>query len=95
LIAMPGNPDSNAARREEIRLAVRTYLAERPAVAPRIDAIQRGIYSDTGATLVEVTAAVLFLKGLGQAEEKFLSGLGSTVGYRITSAGILAHERGE
>lgn len=88
--------DANAAqtRREEIRLAARTYLYERPAIAPRLAAIVRGIKPDTGAGENEVLAAILFLVSAGQAEAVTMP-LGASRGYQITAAGMLAHERGE
>lgn len=85
---------SGQERREEIRLAVRTYLVDRPAVAPTAAAIHRGIQRDTGATLPEVEAACIFLVGLQQVAVLRMP-LGASRGYQITSAGIIAHERGE
>lgn len=85
---------SSQERREEIRLAVRAYLADRPAIAPRLAAIARGIFPDTGTSEAEVEAALQFLIGLGQVEA-VTAALGASKGYRITSAGTLAHERGE
>ena len=85
---------SNQEHREETRLAVRAHLVARPMVAPTAAAIHRGIARDTGATLPEVEAALLFLVSLGQVSAVTMP-LGATKGYQITAAGTLAHERGE
>ena len=86
--------DTAQCRREDLRLATRAYLAERPAIAPRLQAIHRGISQDTGASENEVLAALLFLVSAGQVEPLAMP-MGATRGYRITAAGTLAHERGE
>jgi hypothetical protein len=83
-------------RKEECRRRVREHLANRPGIAlhPRI--IQRRMNEGKAADFdeEEVRAALLFLAGAAQVAEEH-DALGATKTYKITSAGTLAHERGQ
>lgn len=81
-------------RREECRREVRTYLAERPAVAMRLAAIVRGVRDVGGFSQEEVEAALTFLFDLGHVK-KLQPDYGVTVSWQITAKGTLAHEGSE
>ncbi len=85
---------TNNQRNEDIRFAVRDYLANRPSISQEAELIHRRLAVETDYTAEEVKAALDFLVSLGQVESKH-SPLGSTLSYKITAAGTLAHERGE
>lgn len=85
-----GQDEREQERRDECRREVRRYLAERPGLAFHARTIQ----GRTNMTIEEVEASLRFLITAGQAELKH-DGLGATRYYKATSAGILAHERGE
>lgn len=81
-------------RREEARHAVRAHLAERPAIASHPEDIRRRLNAGHlhDFTSDDVNYAIGFLVGLSQVES-IPDSLGATSYFRITSAGILAHER--
>jgi len=81
-------------RREEARHAVRSYLAERPSIAAHPADIRRRLNAGHANDFApeEVSYALGFLVGLRQVE-CVPDSLGATLYYRITSEGILAHER--
>ncbi|HPA21465.1 MAG TPA: hypothetical protein PLU30_27235 [Verrucomicrobiae bacterium] len=81
--------------REEVRRQVRAMLAGRPSTAHRASYVRHRINSDTGERYTddEVDAAISFLQKAGQIEFEEES-LGATKYWKITAAGILAHERG-
>lgn len=83
-------------RRETCRAAVREFLAYRPAVAHHPNDICRRLNEghQNDFAPVEVTDALVFLVDLNHAQER-RTPLGATKYYQITSAGILAHERGQ
>ena len=79
-------------KREELRGAVRAYLAERPAGAYTAATIALWLRREHGCSDSEVLEACLFLEDLGQVQ--FVpSPLGATKYWRATAAGILAYER--
>lgn len=87
--------EPNQTRREEARREARRYLANRPGLAFAADAVRRSVNHDGfDFTGEEIADALTFLVGLDQAET-MPNPLGATRYYRITSAGTLAHERGE
>lgn len=77
-----------------LRRAVRAHLADRPAVAQSAETIHRHVGPQFSATLQHVKDAARFLTGLRQLEAIHDSLGGSTLYYRATPEGILAHERG-
>jgi Holliday junction resolvase-like predicted endonuclease len=79
-------------KREELRQAVRAWLAERPAGAFRADSIALRLHREHGCTPADVEAACLFLKDLGQVKE-IEAELGASVYWQIDAKGILAYER--
>lgn len=83
-------------RKEECRALTRAYLAAREALSFRAGAIQRGLVREDSASFSEeeIAAAAEFWEGLGQVEAEAVS-YGATKNYKITSAGVLAVERGE
>ncbi len=85
---------STAEKNEEIRLVVRGYLAARPSIAQSASTIHTRLKVEHACTPEEVRDALEFLTGAGQVSKR-PAPLGSTLYYQITSAGTLAHERGE
>ena len=82
-------------RREDCRIQVRAYLYERGMkIAQRSDVIARTMRAQFDFSAEEVEAACLFLEGDGQLEA-VQSGVGATKHFRITSKGILEHERSQ
>ncbi len=89
--------DKNAQlHKEECRRLVMGYLAARQVLAFRVEAIRRGLVREEAAefTDAEIVSALEFLKGLGFADSA-PDALGSTLSWQATSAGVLAHERGQ
>lgn len=85
---------TNQVRREDCRRAVRAYLAERPVVALRVEAIVRGLRDLGEFDPDEVRDALHFLSGLSNAQVKAAPNtLGASMAWQITSEGTLAHER--
>lgn len=78
--------------REELRYAVRAYLAERPAAAFQSSTIARALHQEHGCTEADVQAALLFLHDLGHVKTVERE-LGTTVYWQATAKGILAYER--
>ncbi len=85
-------PPENQQRREDCRREVRRYLAERPMLSMRAQAIEHMLERDFGFTLDEVRAALVFLVSAKQVEVE-PDQLGATDYFKITAAGTLAHER--
>lgn len=84
-------------RKESYRRDVREFLAYRQAVAHLPQDIRRRLamrVAENPYTLEEVQEALEFLVGLGHVEVK-RAALGATKYYQATSAGVLAHERGD
>jgi hypothetical protein len=81
-------------RNEEVRYAVRQYLAERPSIAQMVSTIRQRLAMENDFTYAEVQAALDFLVSLEQVKLT-VSKLGSSKYYQITAAGTLAHERNE
>lgn len=79
-------------KKEELRQAVRAYLAERPAAAQSAATIARGLRGEHACSEQDVQDALLFLADLGHVAS-VRNPLGSTVYWRATAAGILAYER--
>lgn len=85
-------------RREECRREVRRFLAERAAVAHHPATIRRALNAGHQAdwTDDEVETAAIFLLNLTPPQVIARHDhLGATAYYQATSAGVLAHERGE
>lgn len=82
-------------RREEARRQVRKMLAERCSTRHRASYIRHRVNADTGEryTDAEIEAAISFLEKAKQIDFEE-EGLGATRYWKITAAGILAHERG-
>jgi hypothetical protein len=91
---MANQPPPDPQRAEDVRLAVREYLYNRPSISQTAGIIHSRLAMDTDYTYHEVSAALSFLVSLGQVSSK-VSGLGATISYQITAAGTLAKERGE
>lgn len=85
---------STPERNEEVRYAVRQYLAERPSIAQMTSTIRQRLAMENDFTYAEVQAALEFLVSLEQVKLT-VSKLGSSKYYQITAAGTLAHERNE
>ena len=88
-------PDPAQLRREECRREVRRYLAERTPLAFDAPTIRRKLRLDgDDFSDEEIEAAAVFLHDLQPPQTQLMpEELGATRRYRITSAGILAHER--
>ena len=85
-------------RREDCRFSVRAYLAGRPSIAQTADTICRRMrkFGDGDFTETEVEDALSFLSTLTPPQAVSVrEAIGSTLYWRITAAGTLAHERGE
>jgi Fe2+ or Zn2+ uptake regulation protein len=79
-------------KREELRQAVRAYLAERPAGAYTAETIARQLRREHGCSPQDVEAACLFLQDLGQVKLVNAT-LGASHYWQATATGILAYER--
>lgn len=89
-------PNAHQLRREELRGLVLGYLAERQALAFRVEAITRSINREEAGdfTTDEVEEALAFLAGHDpKLAESAPSALGATRSWQATSAGVLQHER--
>lgn len=85
---------SDQKRKEDCRREVRGWLAERQALAHPAERIARGINREgNDFDLKEINDAVVFLVGRKHVEVE-PDGDGSTLYYKITSEGVLFHERG-
>lgn len=82
-----------AEKNEECRREVRAYLADRPSVALSAGTIRRGLQAEWNYNAEEITNALGFLRSLDQVAQTRAE-LGSTLYYRISATGTLAHERG-
>jgi hypothetical protein len=84
---------SDQERLEEIRYAVRAHLYDRQGVSQSAGTIRRNLSREIrDLTDAEIEDACRLLVDLDQVAID-TSELGSTRYYRITAAGILAHER--
>lgn len=82
---------------EDLRFETRRFLHGRPTVASDVTTIRHGLARwGVAATDHEVGAACMFLAGLNPPQaQAHKASLGSSQSWQITSAGVLAHERGE
>lgn len=78
--------------KEECRIEVRRYLAERPQLAFRDQTIWQKLKIEHGFTLSDVRDALVFWVSDKQVEPE-PSEAGATLYYKITTAGIRAYER--
>lgn len=93
---MPSNPQDEQRRREECRREVLGYLAERQALAFPAAAIQRKLRIDgNDFALPEIELAVEFLIGFtpDPLVRVIHDPLGGTKNYKVTTAGVIFHER--
>jgi len=83
-------------RREECRRSTLGFLAVRQATAHHPKTIRRALNAghEHDFTDDEVTAALTYLLSAGFVTA-IPDGLGATLYYRATAAGVLAHERGQ
>lgn len=79
-------------RKEECRREVLRYLADRSVIASRAEAIRNSLKREFAFKLEEITAALEFELGAGRLAVEPHS-QGATKFYRVTSDGILFHER--
>lgn len=77
-----------------IRRAVRSYLAQRPAISQKAETIHRSLSREMEVTVEQVAGACQFLVGLQQAKA-ITDPMGADKYFQITSEGSLADERGE
>lgn len=88
----------DAERKQELRHAAAQFLYERSLLAFAPGAVARLLYRrglvDFAVTEEDAREALEFLRGLGLVEG-IQDKLGGGVSYKITAAGVLAHERGE
>jgi len=88
--------EADPTRQEDIRCAVRAYLAARPNVAQSAATITRRIRTEVAAPHHDVEAALEFWASLEPAQASFeYAPAGATKYWKITAAGTLAHERGQ
>ncbi len=84
-------------QKEELRHAVREFLACRPMCAftawQAAKMMARRSTLDFALEEADIAEAFVFLENLTQAT-KLTDDLGSTVAYQITAQGVLAFERG-
>lgn len=94
---LAGMPLSDAEAKEELRYAVRRYLTARPTAAPTLDMIAHGLRAKgIGASQAEIFEQLTYWTGTDPQQVKIVKPKhGSTKGFQITSAGVLAEERGE
>lgn len=90
-------PLSDAEAREELRYAVRRYLAARPTAALTLDMITHGLRAKgVGADQASILEQAVYWTNTEPPQVKvILPRHGSTKAFQITSAGVLADERGE
>lgn len=90
-------PLSDAEAREELRYAVRRYLAARPTAALTLDMITHGLRAKgVGADQDSIFEQLTYWAELPLPQIKTVRPEhGSTKAFQITSAGVLADERGE
>ena len=82
----------NQERREECRREVLRFLADRSVLAFRAETIRNALHREYKFKLDEIESALEFERGAGRvAVEPHAQG--ATRFYRITSEGILFHER--
>lgn len=84
----------NPQDKEDLRRAVRTYLAERPALAFHEGMIHGHVSRQVACTVPEVIGACELLLDLGQIKE-ITNQMGSLRYFRIHAEGTLAHERSQ
>jgi hypothetical protein len=88
-------PKSAQIRKEDLRRAVRAYLYDRIGTALSTESICRGLKREWDATENEIRQALHFFKDSASPQiDANEDGCGATLYYRITSEGVLAHERG-
>lgn len=84
--------DPIKAKLEQARYAVRRHLYARPAVSQSADTLAHMLYGEQRLSVEEVRNAAEFLAALGHLK-RTVAALGSSIYYKITPQGILAHER--
>jgi hypothetical protein len=84
-------------QREAIRTGVLKFLADRPALAFEarhiMERLNKSNELDFTAEPDDISDAIVFLRG-SEFIKHAHHGLGATLYYQVTSAGVLAHERG-
>jgi len=90
-------PLSDAEAREELRYAIRRYLAARPTAALMLDMIVHGLRTKgIGAMQDQIFEQLIYWTNTEPAQVKIVRAPHSAIkAFQITSAGILAEERGE
>lgn len=90
-------PDLDTEIAEEIRHAVRRYLASRPSAACSMDMIQHGLrLKGLDASESAIEDELTYWIGLDPAQVQLVRPKhGSAKTWQITSAGRVAHDRGE
>ena len=90
-------PLTDQEAREELRYAVRRYLAARPTAALTLDMIMHGLRAKgCGADSASILEQCIYWTGTTPPQAKIVRPEhGSTKAFQITSAGVLADERGE
>lgn len=83
-------------RREEARRLTLGYLAERQSLSFQGGAVERGVNRDNGGdyTTEEIGGALAFLVDAGLIKEVTRK-LAASKAWQVTTAGVLAHEKGE
>lgn len=84
----------NQLRKEDLRKAVRAYLADRIGTALSTSSIQRGLVKEWKCSEEDISAALYYLISTqpNQVDEQPDTD-GATLYYRINAAGVKAHER--
>lgn len=91
-------PLTDLEAREELRYAVRRYLAARPTAALTLDMIAHGLRGKgIGADSSDMLTELIYWTGTEPPHVKVIlpHAHGTTRAFQITSAGRLADERGE
>ena len=79
-------------RKEECRREVLRYCANRSVLAFRAETIRNSLHREFHFTLEEINAALEFERGAGRLQVE-PHAQGATQFYRVTSEGVLFHER--
>lgn len=83
----------NTPTREELRRLTLGWLCDRAALAFNAASINRGVSRELPHTVPETEDTVAFLESAGFVAE-VPNALGGTRFWKITAAGMIAHERG-
>lgn len=84
--------DEAQERRELCRREVLRYCADRSVLAFRAETIRNALHREFNFTIDEIKAALQFEHGAGRLQVE-PHAQGATKFYRVTSDGILFHER--